>query len=175
MVPPTLTTASEATKKANDLAEEGRRKNPVNFEQPFIIPALQRVLYENAPPLPPHWTLPRDGIFPTSPPLRRSQTTGAAPHRAPSPCPNHTEPRVFGTAQVPPHIGSRERNKRPQVSPETPVWHHCLSYPQCAVYFTRRTAVPDAALLWTLSDGWRELRGRMGWDGIVSTTSLHAF
>ena len=22
-----------------------------------------------------------------------------------------------------------------QASPETPVWHHCLSYPQCAVYF----------------------------------------
>ena len=24
---------------------------------------------------------------------------------------------------------------RTQVSPETPVWHHCLSCPQCAVYF----------------------------------------
>ena len=25
--------------------------------------------------------------------------------------------------------------RKTQVSPETPVWHHCLSYPQCAVYF----------------------------------------
>jgi hypothetical protein len=31
-------------------------------------------------------------------------------------------------------VGPRSGRKQPQVSPETPVWRHCLSLPQCAVY-----------------------------------------
>ena len=30
--------------------------------------------------------------------------------------------------------GRAQRTSQTQVSPETPVWHHCLSCPQCAVY-----------------------------------------
>ena len=44
------------------------------------------------------------------------------------------------------HEGSEVQGiSQTQVSPETPVWRHCLSYLQCAVYFTSHPPNPEPA------------------------------
>ena len=65
--------------------------------------------------------------------------------RTPGPCaPAHQ--MVVQPMLCPCHEGSEvQRTSQTQVSPETPDWRHCLSLPQCAVYFTSHPPTSEPA------------------------------
>ena len=86
-------------------------------------------------------------LLPTHPPLnpRPLKLIYLQCIRTPGPCaPAHQ--MVVQPMLCPCHEGSDvQGTSQTQVSPETPVWRHCLSLPQCAVYFTSHPPTPEPA------------------------------